>query len=176
MVTPTSSSLTFCSALIEHVENQSYHFYYTYFFQTRFPFILILHNHTRGYSILGYSIAVSILISSWHVALRVCWAQKLHHWNANFGPPPPILLKHGSFERYGHTDFRSILTSEAPDLQESGTVLKVSKMTLWRQLLKYHFTCTDFAQTWLIWKIWIHWFQIHFNIGGTRPPGVRNSP
>ena len=45
------------------------------------------------------------------------------------------------------TDFRSILTSEAPDLQESGTVLKVSKMALWRQLLKYHFTCTDFAHT-----------------------------
>ena len=37
-------------------------------------------------------------------------------------------------------------------------------------------TCTDFAQTLLILKVWKHLFQIHFNIGGTRPPGVRNRP
>ena len=65
---------------------------------------------------------------------------------------------------------------EAPNLQESGTVLEVSKMTLWRHLLKYPFTCTDFAQTLLILKVLKQKFQIHFNIGGPRPPGVRNCP
>ena len=42
--------------------------------------------------------------------------------------------------------------------------------------MKYHFTCTDFAQTWLILKVLKHLFQIHLNIGGPRPPGVRNCP
>ena len=96
--------------------------------------------------------------------------------NANFFAHAPILLKHGSFQRYWSTCFRSTLTSEAPDLQESGTVLEVSKMTLWRHLMKYHFTCTDFAQTWLILKVWKYSFQIYFNIGGTPPPGVGNRP
>ena len=42
--------------------------------------------------------------------------------------------------------------------------------------MKYHFTCTDFAQTWLILKVLKQLFQIHFNIGGPRPTGVRNRP
>ena len=42
--------------------------------------------------------------------------------------------------------------------------------------MKYHFTCTDFAQTWLILKVLKQLFQIHFNIRGPRPPGVRNRP
>ena len=40
--------------------------------------------------------------------------------------------------------------------------------------MKYPFTCTDFAQTWLILKVLKHLFQIHFNIGGPGPPGVMN--
>ena len=42
--------------------------------------------------------------------------------------------------------------------------------------MKYQFTCTDFAQTWLILKVLKHLIQINFNIGGPRPPGVRNCP
>ena len=40
-----------------------------------------------------------------------------------------FLLKHVSFQRYWRTDFRSILKLQAPHLQESGTVLEVSKIT-----------------------------------------------
>ena len=42
--------------------------------------------------------------------------------------------------------------------------------------MKYHFTCTNFSQTRLILNVLKHLFQIHFNIGGPRPTGVRNRP
>ena len=37
-------------------------------------------------------------------------------------------------------------------------------------------TSTTLVQTWLILKVWKHLFQIHFNMGGPGPTGVRIRP